>query len=120
MGESNTTRNYYNGEYFISLQRYIAEASGIFAPIMYINFLSILVFSTLCVLYIIPKLWRDYRNEKITSKLRNSQRGYYKYLLKLNLKVYISLTSLSVLFIIATIFELLAVYNICIVLILFY
>ena len=48
------------------------------------------------------------------------QYSYYKYLLKLNLNVYISLTCLSVLFIIATLFKLLAVYNICIVLILFY
>ena len=67
MDESNTTRKYYNSEYLLKLQRYIAEAPGIFAPIMYINFYLILIFSTLWALYLIPKLWRDYRNEKITS-----------------------------------------------------
>ena len=194
---------------------------------MYLNFFIVLLFSTLWALYLIPKLWKDYRNEKITSKLRNNQLeylwinkmenfksnriknifllcicvseigvtisivfgitllipsvisidtsyevkawlqdpsvsfpsyyyleshllyrftnsitttslcataffiriltqymvyqySYYKDLLKLNLKVYISLTCLSILFIMATLFKLLAVYNICIVLILFY
>ena len=228
MNESNTTRNYSNGEFLLSLaHQYITEASKIFAPIMYLNFLLISLFSTLWALYLIPKLWKDYRNEKTTSKLRNSQPeylwinkmknfksnriknifllciciseigatisivlgitlwipsfiffdagyevkvwlqnpsfsfpnycdlvgsspyrfissitsvslcataffiriltqfmvyqySYYKDLLKLNFKVYISLTCLSILFIMATLFKLLAVYNICIVLILFY
>ena len=228
MNNSNATENFSNGEYLLSLaHQYIAEASKIFSPIMYLNFLSILLFSTLWALYLIPKLWKDYRNEKITSKLRNNQPeylwinkmenfksnrikntfllcvclseigatisivfgitlwissyifigvenevkywfqnpsfsfpnycdleesstfrftnsitttslcataffiriltqymvyqySYYKDILKLNFKVYISLTCLSILFIIATLFKLLAVYNICIVLILFY
>ena len=227
MNDSNITRNCYNGyrEYVHSLaNQYITKASEIFTPIMYLNVMLILVFSTLWALYLIPKLWKEYRNEKITSKLRNSQPeylwvnkmenfksnrirnifllciciseigvtisivfgisllippvivnnggnevkywiqhpsnsfpnyyflvlnrfihsitttslcataffiriltqymvykySYYKDLLKLNLKVYISLTCLSILFIIATLFKLLAVYNICIVLILFY
>ena len=228
MNDSNITRKYSDGEYLLSLSdQYIADASKIFAPIMYLNFLSILLFSNLWALYLIPKLWKDYRNEKITSKLRSSQPehlwintmenfksnriknifllciclseigvtisivfgitflipsvisidtrnkvkawlqdpsvsfpnyynlvgsslyrftnsitttslcataffiriltqymvyqySYYKDILKLNFKVYISLTCLSILFIIATLFKLLAVYNICIVLILFY
>ena len=223
----NTTLNCSNGEFMLcQILPYITKASKIFAPIMYLNFMLILVFSTLWALYLIPKLWKDYSIEKITFKLRNNQPeylwinrmenfrsnrikniillaiclseigytisivfgstlwilsgindvknevniwllgpsfsfpsyrflvehstyrftnsitttsvcataffirilteymvyqySYYKFLLKLNLKVYISLTCLSVLFIIATLFKLLMVYNICIVLILCY
>ena len=76
MNDSNATRNNYYGEYLLSLQRYITEVSKIFAPIRCLNVLLILVFSTLWALYLIPKLWKDYRNEKITSKLRNNQPEY--------------------------------------------
>ena len=226
MDDSNNRRSYYNGEYSLSLaHQYIAKASEIFAPIMYLNFFTVLFFSTLWALYLIPKLWKDYRNEKITSKLRNNQPeylwinkmenfksnrikniflfciclseigatiaivfsitlqiplffsdgarldlllqdpstsfpiyceliessifrficsitttsicasvffiriltqymvhqySYYKDLLKLNFKVYISLTCLSIIFLMATLYTLLTIYNICIVLILSY
>ena len=46
------------------------------------------------------------------------QYSYYKDLLKLNLEIYIALTCLSTLFIIATLFKLLMIYNVCVVLIL--
>ena len=221
MNDYNVTQNYHNGK----LSLLFTKASEIFAPIMYLNFMLILVFSTLWALYLIPKLWRDYRNEKITSKLRNNQPehmwvnrmenlksnriknsfllaiclseigttmsivfgvtllipksfsigvkqqvkiwllepsfsfptynylveystflftnsititslcataffiriltqymvyqySYYKDLLKLNLEIYIALTCLSTLFIIATLFKLLMIYNVCVVLIL--
>ena len=44
----------------------------IFSAVLYINITLILILSTLWAFYFIQKIWKDYRNEKVYSKLRNS------------------------------------------------
>ena len=58
------------------LQSVIVDVCKIFAPIMYINFLLVLIYSSIWALYLIRKLSKDIRKEKMYSKLRNYQPDY--------------------------------------------
>ena len=58
---------------FISV---ICNATRVFMPLMNINFMGLFIFSTSWTFYLIRKLWKDYRKEKITSKSRNNQPEY--------------------------------------------
>ena len=54
----------------------IRNATRVFMPLMNINFMLMFIFSTSWTFYLIRKLWKDYRKEKITSKSRNNQPEY--------------------------------------------
>ena len=58
------------------LQSVIVEACKIFAPIMYINFMLVLIYSSIWALYLGRKLCKDNRKEKMHSKLHNNQPEY--------------------------------------------
>ena len=45
-------------------------------PLMYINFVMIFIFSISWAFYFVRKLWKDYRKEKITFKMRDNQPEY--------------------------------------------
>ena len=49
-----------------------SEINNVFAPILYINFLFILLLSSSWSLYLVRRLMKDYRKEKLKSKLRMS------------------------------------------------
>ena len=63
-------------EEHVAFHSIIYYATKMFMPLMYINYMVGLIFSISWAVYFIRKLWKDYRREKITSKLRNNQPEY--------------------------------------------
>ena len=60
-------------EYWVTLLVKFSQAFGV---LMYINFVLILLFSILWGIFLIRTLWKDYRKEKMNSKLRNTVPEY--------------------------------------------
>ena len=54
----------------------ISYATRVFAPLMNINFVIICILSISWAFYFVRKLWKDYRKEKITFKMRGNQPEY--------------------------------------------
>ena len=48
----------------------------VFSTVLFINITLVLILSTLWAFYFIQKLWKDYRHEKLYSKLRNDYQEY--------------------------------------------
>ena len=52
------------------------KVSLIFCPILYLNYVILFMFSSLWAIYLTRSLWKNYRKEKITSKLRRNYPEY--------------------------------------------
>ena len=74
MNNTSVILNEENIEYIFS--SVINYATRVFAPLMNINFVIICIFSISWAFYFVRKLWKDYRKEKITFKMRDNQPEY--------------------------------------------
>ena len=54
------------------IQTQFEKVYNVFMFIAYVNYSVILIFSILWALYLVKTLWKDYKNEKINSRLRNN------------------------------------------------
>ena len=54
------------------IQAQFEKVYNVFMFIAYVNYSVILIFSILWALYLVKTLWKDYKNEKINSRLRNN------------------------------------------------
>ena len=69
----NNTSIILNEDSFISI---LNVTFGIFIPLMYVDIMAMLIFSIFWAFYLIRKLWKNYKKEKITATLRNNQPEY--------------------------------------------
>ena len=74
MNNTSAILNEENIEYIF--RSVINYATRVFAPLMNINFVIICILSISWAFYFVRKLWKDYRKEKITFKMRGNQPEY--------------------------------------------